>query len=116
MAWYWWALIAVGVIVVITLATRGRRKQAEIAARDEFMAPFARKREIGQGVDRELAKVVELILALPMVPPSAEHGGTVSQADLPEAIADYMRSAGVLGASTDTKMLHVVTAPTCITA
>jgi hypothetical protein len=114
MEWYWWVLIAVGVIVLIKLVA-GRRKP-EPSGENEISAMFQRSREEGALVDRELGKVVAAIADLFAVAPNSAYSSLVSRAELQSCVLNFMRPAGLTGIHTSTKMLHVVMSPVQITA
>jgi len=114
MEWYWWVLIAVGVIALIKLAA-GRRKP-EPSGENEISAMFQRSRDEAALVDRELAKVVAAIADLFAAAPNSAYSNMVSRAELPSCVSNFMRQAGLTGIHTSTKMLHVVMSPVQITA
>jgi Flp pilus assembly protein TadD len=114
MEWYWWVLIAVGVIALIKLAA-GRRKPQPSGA-NEIAAMFQRSRDEAALADQELAKVVTAIADLFVVAPNSAYSNIVSRAGLQSCVSDFMRQAGLTGMHTSTKMLHVVMSPVQITA
>ena len=114
MEWYWWVLVAVGVIVLIKLVA-GRRKP-EPSGENEISAMFQRSREEGALVDGELAKVVAAIADLFVVAPNSAFSNMLSRAELQSCVSNFMRQAGLTGIHTSTKMLHVVMSPVQITA
>jgi hypothetical protein len=116
MDWYWWVLIAVVAFFVLRAVVRGsKRKAGQAPASDEF-AFLHEARERRAVVDRELAKVVALIANLPVVLPNPAFGNTLARDALPGSVSNFMQSAGLTGASTQTKMLHVVTSPVQVAA
>jgi hypothetical protein len=114
MEWYWWVLVAVGVIVLIKLVA-GRRKP-EPSGENEISAMFQRSRDEGALVDGELAKVVAAIADLFLVAPNSAYSNMLSRAELQGCVSNFMRQAGLTGIHTSTKMLHVVMSPVQITA
>jgi tetratricopeptide (TPR) repeat protein len=114
MEWYWWIVIAVGVIVLIKLVA-GRRKP-EPSGENEISAMFQRSRDEAALADQELAKVVAAIADLFVVAPNSAYANILSRAGLQSCVSDFMRQAGLTGMRTSTKMLHVVMSPVQITA
>ncbi len=114
MEWYWWIVIAVGVIVLIKLVA-GRRKP-EPSGENEISAMFQRPRDEAARADQELAKVVAAIADLFVVAPNPAYSNILSRAGLQSCVSGFMRQAGLTGMRTSTKMLHVVMSPVQITA
>lgn len=110
MSWLWWSL-GLGVIVIFLVYRRPSPRQP-VSARDEILGPLQRQWD---AVDRELAKVKELILNLPVDSSTGGHAGLISRQDIGNAVSTFMRQAATIGAQTDTRMIHVVTSPTRIT-
>src|SRR5438876_3191526 len=114
MDWYWWVLIAVGAIVLIKLAAGGKKRAP--ARENELSAVAGRSRQDSELADRELKQVVEVIADLFVVAPNSAFANTLTRNELDGCVSNFMRSAGLTGLRTSTKMLHVVMSPVQITA
>ena len=124
MDWYWWVLIAAGILILIgrwyrhrkLIARRfGDRKPA--ARRDtEASDVFQLSRDEAAVADLELEKVVDVIVDLLVIPPNAAFPNLLSRDGLQGCVSSFMRLAGITGMRTNTKMLHVVMSPIQITA
>jgi hypothetical protein len=124
MDWYWWVLIAFGILILIGRWYRhrkliGRRfghTNPPLRSDPEISAMFKRSRDEAAAADQELAKVVEVIADLFVVAPNSDYSNLLSRAGLQSCVSDFMRQAGLTGIRTSTKMLHVVMSPIQITA
>jgi hypothetical protein len=105
MDWYWWVLIAAGILILIGRWYRHRKRWRPRPSREE--AALA---------DQQLAKVVEVIADLFVVAPNPAYSNPLSRDGLPGCVSSFMRQAGFIGMRTDTQMLHVVMSPVQITA
>jgi Tetratricopeptide repeat len=124
MDWYWWLLIAAGILILIgrwyrhrkLIARRyGNRKPA--AGRDSEVSDiFQHSHDEARLADHELAKVVDVIVDLLVIPPNAAYPNLLSRDALQGCVSNFMRQAGITGMRTGTKMLHVVMSPIQITA
>src|SRR5882672_2291342 len=122
-SWHWWLLIVIS-IYLISRAVSGNRKaepkqaphRNHQAFRDNLRQRLDNVRQRDAAVDRELAKVAGLILRLPVVRPDPAYPSTLTANDIAPSVTNFMQSAGRTGASTSTKMLHVVMSPVGLTA
>jgi hypothetical protein len=114
MQWYWWVLIAVGIIVLIKVMV-GRSKPKP-PQDNELTAVFRRSNEEKSLADRELAEVAKVIADLFVVAPNSAYSNILSRGELHGCVSNFMRAAGITGLRTHTKMLHVVMSPVQITA
>jgi tetratricopeptide (TPR) repeat protein len=112
MDWYWWVLIAAGILMLIGRAYRKRKPPRE----PEPLAFLQRSRDETALADQELAKVVEVIADLFVVAPNPAYSSLLSRDGLQGCVSNFMRQAGITGMHTSTKMLHVVMSPVQITA
>jgi hypothetical protein len=114
MDWYWWVLIAAG---ILTLVGRWYRQRKPAARRDtDVPDTFQLSRDEAVLADLELAKVVDVIVDLLVIPPNAAYPNLLSRDALQGCVSNFMRRAGITGMRTGTKMLHVVMSPIQITA
>jgi hypothetical protein len=114
MDWYWWLLIAAGILILIG---RGYRHRKPAPRRDsEVSAMFQRSRDEAALADQELAKVVDVIADLLVVAPNPAYSSLLSRDGLQGCVSNFMRQAGITGMRTSTKMLHVVMSPVQISA
>ena len=124
MDWYWWVLIAFGILILFGRWYRHRKRirrwfghgKPPLRRDPEISAMFQRSRDEAAAADQELAKVVEVIADLFVVAPDPAYSSLLSRDGLHGCVSDFMRQAGLTGMRTDTKMLHVVMSPVQITA
>lgn len=114
MDWYWWPLIAAGILILIGRWYRHRKPAPQ---RDsEVSAIFQRSRDEATLADLELSKVVDVIADLLVIPPNSAYPSILSRDGLQGCVSNFMRQAGITGMRTSTKMLHVVMSPIQISA
>ena len=109
MDWYWWLLI-VGCFLIVRSTIKASPKPAsdELAFLDQ---------DRGERADaaRELAKVVDVIAALPVIGALSSSGNTLLRGELDESVRNFLEPKLRTEWSTKTKMVHIVTAPNLIT-
>ena len=117
MAWYWWLILAIAAFFIVrSMFSGGARKATPEKRKSPNEWEFLDKRR--QQIDtawREMAKVVALVEALPILEPVGLQGTTVTRDKLADSIEKFMVSKLLLEWNSSTKMVHVVGAPTKIT-
>jgi hypothetical protein len=111
MDWYWWVLLAIVIFFVVRSIISGSQEPAA----DELALIFDRLRSEGADANRELAKVVEAITALPVIESTAPYGNTLSREKLAGSIRNFLESKLRTEWKTQTKMVHVVLSPKHVT-